>query len=241
MDPITLTAGIIILVPTSLALLVKHYREGLKKEKERTNALLKSLSQVKEAYVLEPADEKLIEECHQLKTEIFPDGVQSRFNQFNSLEEREKFVRDFIGRAASIMHVTIEEVQFYELAINNPGAYSYNSPQLNISKGIVLNRLYLLEEPNVLIETIFHELKHAVQNEALWESDVWGYSASRKAQWMSAMPKVIEYKDEIKVEERYVNPGEYSDPYNVFEAYALQVIEIDARIFAENVMDGINK
>lgn len=218
MDPITIGAGIVILVTSSMALMIKKYRRSLKLAEAEKRDLLRTLGQVEDGYIGEAADEVLLERCREVLDRLCPCGVGEKFAELKSLGERKIFLKELINQTKHAMRVEIDDVRICELPMSQIGGYVYNDERNRLHKTIFLNELYLLEAPERCIQTVFHELKHAVQNEAIFEKNQWGYSAQRRAQWLSCL------KD-----------GCYVDGTMSFEAYVLQSIEIDARHFAASV------
>lgn len=233
MDPITIGVGLTILVSASMAILIKQYRSSLKSadaEKEELlfilghslaekEELLATLEQAERGYVEEDCDYNMRLKCQELLKCFCPNGVKEKFEEFETVEKRKLFVQELVDNVKQIMQVEITQVVICEMPMENRGGYVYNDEKNCIHKALFLNELYLIEDPERAIETVFHELKHGVQNEAIFEKDKWGYSAQRKAQWLNCMNN------------NYVR-GNYS-----FEAYSLQAIEIDARLFGIAVIN----
>ena len=172
-----------------------------------------------DAYVDEPCDARMQQACADVLKREFPQGIAERFATMKSLEERQAFMADLTRGVANAMGVDVNEVTFSEGREGEFGLYRYKDQETgNISKQVWMNAVYLASEPEQVVRTMFHELRHGVQCQALFEADKWGFSARRKAEWLSN-------------ETSYVN---------CTEAYKLQEQELDADVFAERVLNKIN-
>ena len=72
------------------------------------------------------------------------------------------------------------------------------------------------------LDTIIHELRHAVQHKAIRDEGFWNVEEERRVRWAENMMK-----------------GNYIRPEVNFRAYCSQPIEADAATFAARVMEGV--
>ena len=222
MDPISIA----ILIAAGLAYAISQMAPEIEM-KERVMNLLgvyrEEISTIRrqrmDAYEDEPCDTRMQQACADVLNREFPQGIAERFATMKSLEERQAFMEDLSRRVASAMGVDVNEVAFSEGQQGMFGFYRYKDQDTDtICKQVWMNTIYLSSEPEQAVRTMLHELRHGVQSQALFETDQWGFSARRKAEWLSN-------------ETSYVN---------CTEAYKLQEQELDADVFAERVLNKIN-
>lgn len=190
--------------------------------KEQGKALAQVVAQNATAYMKEAPDTILEQKCANVLKDFFPDGIEARFNTLRTEESKEKLVKDLISKLKDVMGVGLNAVIFKNLDATDRGVYQYMDEEYG--KTITLNKIYLSENPVELISTVIHEMKHAVQFEAIFEGNKLGYSDQRLAQWLRCIGK-----------DSYVK-GDYC-----YEAYALQAVELDANIFVDGVMEEFGK
>lgn len=227
MDPITLTLLAAVGLTASIKLLIDKYMK-MAKTKNAAIAIIETYSeevqtvrqQMINSYQKEPYDYEMQDACRKVLRELCPQGIDKKFATLETIDERRDFMKELITRAANAIGVEIREIAICEGPQNIAGSYYYKDKDNNLLvKRIFINDLYLLVNPSIAISTLFHELRHAVQTESVYENNKWGVSAQRAAQWLCS-------------NENYVN---------CTEAYALQYNEIDADLFAEQVMDLYTK
>lgn len=222
MDPITIGGGLVILLGLSLTTLIRNYRRQIKEQDMQMQQIIRihktceeeaknTQQQYEAAYMPEPCDEEMIRQCRALLDRHCPQGLERKFEELTSLEARKDFMTRLAEQAAEIMQVAPMPVMFAELEMNKNGFYS------DSEKRIFINELYVVESPELIVETLFHELKHAVQRRALTDNP-WNYSARIRGLWKMCF-------------ERYHSGINY-------EAYATQPIEIDARMFAQQIVQS---
>ena len=184
-------------------------RERLRQKGEYMRVLLDSDA----VYRPEECDRQLIEKCKTLVSEYFPQGVEATLLPL-SLEARAELVRKFTQAAAETMEVQIDDVVFSH-QMNGQGFFNYNT------RSVTLNLAYLYaDEPAVLrdvINTVFHECKHARQYRAILEGADYGYSTDLLREWVR-------------------NINLYIRPEECDEAYLKQPIELDAFGFADSII-----
>lgn len=227
MEPITLALMAAAGLTASIKLLINRYKK-MAEIKDAAIAIIGAYDeevktvrqQMKNSYQKEPYDYEMQEACRKVLRELCPQGIDEKFATLQTIDERRDFMKELTIRASNAIGVEIRDIVICEGPQNIAGGYCYKDKDNKlIVKRVFINELYLLVEPSAAISTLFHELRHAVQAEAVYENNKWGVSAQRVAQWLCS-------------NENYVN---------CTEAYALQYNEIDADLFAEQVMNLYTK
>lgn len=221
MDPITLALLAAAGLTASIKLLINKYKK-MSEIKDEAIAILGAYSeevqtvrqQIVNSYQKEPYDYEMQEACRKVLRELCPQGFDEKFATLKTIDERRDFIKELTIRASNAIGVEIWDIDICEGPQNIAGGYAYKDKE-HIVKKVFINELYLMVDPTTAISTLFHELRHAVQAEAVYENNQWGVSAQRVAQWLCS-------------NENYVN---------CTETYALQYNEIDADLFAEQVMN----
>lgn len=216
MEPVTMiVAGVAIALTASLAYAVKKYREIQEKNRE-IEALRRSLNAYAETYSFEAADEELIQKCQSKIKELFKGGIEKEFNKYQTVEEKKAFAHKVVLELANCMNVQVDNIEIADLGPYTRGAAN---PDRNLVT-IYLNEVLLVADPEQLVKTMCHELKHCVQYQSL-TNDVWGYSPQRVAQYLYSW-------------ERYVS----CDSRECYEAYLMQIIEIDANKYVDRIFNA---
>lgn len=144
-------------------------------------------------YKPEECDEKMRVDCQNLLFLYFkePEDAElyQRINEkMKNLNEDEKkgLLREITLKASSIMHVKLDSIEFSNDSCM--GCYNYSKNSLMISSAY-LN----LDSCNVeVVKTIFHELKHAVQFNAISrDGNIWGYSDKTLITWVNNFQNYI--------------------------------------------------
>ena len=150
--------------------------------------------------------------------DFFPRGFEEKLNSMGTAGEREEFFWKLINRLASAMKVEIAEIDFKEFSPDLYGRYKSKDKRIELNADLFLDPASQLPAAR-LVHTLLHELRHAVQSEALLEGNPWGVAPSRLAEWT-------------------VSKLNYVD---CTQAYALQSIELDANWYASVVLDMFDK
>lgn len=189
--------------------------------KKEAEAMELVASQSAASYMKEPPDLILEQKCIRVLKEMFPDGIEEKLKTISGDDEKKQFIRELVGRLRdwNAMDVGINAIIFKDMDPANVAYYSYNDS--DYGKTITINSLYL-DNLEGLIKVILHELKHAVQMESIAEGNKLNYSDQRVAQWAVCNMAYYEGQDSL-------------------HAYALQINEIDANIFASSVLDEFKK
>ena len=85
---------------------------------------------------------------------------------------------------------------------------------------IYLNEVLLVADPEQLVKTMCHELKHCVQYQSL-TNNIWGYSPQRIAQFLYSWREYVS-----------------CDSRESYEAYLKQIIEIDANKYVDRIFNA---
>lgn len=216
MEPVTMIiAGVAIVLTASLAYAVNKYREIREKNRE-IEALRRSLNAYAETYAFENADEELIKRCQSKIKELFNGGIEKEFNKYQTVEEKKAFARKVALELAKCMNVQVDNIEIADLGPYTRGAAI---PDCN-PVTIYLNEVLLVADPEQLVKTMCHELKHCVQYQSL-TNNVWGYSPQRVAQYLYSWREYVS-----------------CDSRECYEAYINQIIEIDANKYVDRIFNA---
>lgn len=216
MEPVTMTiAGVAIVLTASLAYAVKKYRETQEKNRE-IEALRRSLNAYAETYAFENADEELIKRCQSKIKELFNGGIEKEFNKYKTVEEKKAFARKVALELAKCMNVQVDNIEFADLGPYTRGAAVPDRNPVTI----YLNEVLLVADPEQLVKTMCHELKHCVQYQSL-TNNIWGYSPQRIAQFLYSWREYVS-----------------CDSRECYEAYLKQIIEIDANKYVDRIFNA---
>ena len=168
-------------------------------------------------------DDKKIKAAQELIHECFGENVVETIKS-SSNKERINLMAEFAEKLAEEYDLNIEvDVTVEEL--KNCGAYNWEK-----KKAVFNIALLTVDSENehfgdcvrIVLDTIIHELRHAVQHKCIEEPTYWDIDADMRDMWQNNML-----------------PGNYIRPEVDMRGYALQPIEIDASTFAELVMKGV--
>lgn len=175
-------------------------------------------------------DQKMITCSQELVHETFGDNLATHMASLNR-QERVTTVINFaeeLTRAYGLDDVTVEPYCTEDL--RDWGAYVQDRKNNQTEKKLKINVYALCVEPSnahfedcilEVLDTVFHELRHAIQLRSIAESGFWDVDTERQILWASNM---IHY---IKPEVDY-------------RGYRRQPIEADAVTFATAVMNGVH-
>lgn len=206
-------SGVVLVVTFALSRAIKQYQRIKAKNKE-IEALKKSLKQYTDSYQFEDCDKPVIDSCRDYIAKRFPVGIEREFEKCDTMEKKKQLAITVTQELAKRMGVnTVDDISFDDLGIYS--GFAENNPENGKSR-IELHEALLVADPQQLVQTICHELRHCMQHQAI-ANDIWGYSPQRVALWMYTLKS-----------ENYVFP----DDVTKFEAYKSQSAEYDARMFA---------
>lgn len=169
-------------------------------------------------------DKEKIAATQELITECFGDSVIERIKNASN-KERIALMADFAERLAKEYELDIE-VDVTVSNANTWGAYDWTE-----RKAVFNIALLMIDKDNEdfeyitreTLDTIIHELRHAVQHRAVNEPGFWNVSDERRHAWANNMA-----------------PGHYIRPEVNMRAYAGQPVEKDAVTFAAIAMEGVH-
>lgn len=164
------------------------------------------------------ADIERIETAADIMGEIFTDEVISNWENL-SVEERAAYLNEYYAQAGQALGIDTKGVRVADLY----EMYGYGTQGVNCGDGYLSIDIRLVADSSQLEEllnTTTHEMRHQLQNDALRNPD--------------AFPDIPQETLEQWEYELRVN---YIDPSYDFEGYQNQVIETDARAFAEEVVN----
>lgn len=190
---------------------IEHWIKRIK----RHNAYIGEIEESSATYEPEEVDVKLAAELKQSLDTIAPNGLVN-YMQTMSPEERISFIeKDILPLIASKMSIDYDRLEWVENDGRLCGYYNHTQ------KVIALNIAFIANDNEklltVLLNTIIHECKHARQWTAI-EGTNFGYSQQQIDEWKRNF-------------EDYISPNE-SD-----EGYYKQPVEVDAKGFADSIID----
>jgi hypothetical protein len=168
-------------------------------------------------------DQKMIQQTKALMQECFGDDVVERFRSASNLD-RINMTGDFAKRLAALYNLDIDVDVVVDEA-QHCGAYNWKD-----QKAVFNIILMTVEKDNThfdycikeTLDTIIHELRHAVQHKAIQVDGFWNVDEERRIKWANNMA-----------------PGNYIRPNVDRKGYVSQPIEADAFTFAAAVMQGV--
>lgn len=172
---------------------------------------------------LSDTDREKIEETKDLIRQCFGDDVIEKIRRASN-KERINLMADFADRLAEeygldiVVDVTVNNV-------NNCGSYDWKSKKAEFNIALLMidggnaHFEYCVRET---IDTIIHELRHAVQHQAIEGKGFWNVDEERKNSWINNM-----------------RPGNYISSDVDLRRYSSQPIEKDAFTFSALVMEGV--
>lgn len=164
-------------------------------------------------------DKQLVQKCREIMGQNFPDGIVNRMKGMSPTERAQLF-RDLVKELNSVYGVEISDIAFLTNNEIGSGVYGYFD---NSNNSIRFNAdLLNTDDPNILhemVDTIFHEMRHALQFRAVTDSSCNFGSEEQRQKWAL----------------NFVN---YISARVDFAFYQQQVIEDDARQFAAEVIKG---
>lgn len=215
MDPVTLAIwGVTAATGALIAAFTRQRKKRIEAE-ERIKALMKSLNQYTNSYALEPCDEKMIDGCRKRLKKFLGGQSFKQKLEGKTMAERREELKKLVETMAEEMKV---EVDHLIIDASQDGMYGYQRLDENGERTIFLNELLLAADPDHLVFTVLHELRHGVQTSSIYK-DVWGFSNERKAQWMCSYANYVEGNQ------------------LTYTAYVNQIIELDANLFADTVLN----
>lgn len=170
-------------------------------------------------------DEEKIKETQDIINKCFGENVVDSVKELSTNKEKIDAMYNFAQALAQCygldctIDVDIDEAQ-------KCGAYDYET---NLAKFNIYALTIDINNPQYdfwvkeTIDTIVHELRHAVQFKAINEEGFWNVDEERRTQWANNMV-----------------PGNYISASVDMRAYSAQPVEADASTFAARAMEGVN-
>ncbi|MDE7135097.1 MAG: hypothetical protein K2N91_00540 [Muribaculaceae bacterium] len=215
MEPITIIGGIVLLVTATVATAITHYRNKIAKTNAALAKFAAALTQYAEAYQFEECDKPMISAVKNYIDTLRCKGNLATVMESMDMADRKSYIHKVVREIASLMKIELSDINIVDL-----GPYLFGQSYIEAGKYKVdLNEAMLVADPDRLLQTACHELRHLQQMQAL-ENDKWGFSINRKAQWMAAFNNYVNNEDGSKLQ---------------YIAYVMQSIEVDANKFAIEV------
>ncbi len=174
---------------------------------------------------LSEADREKIKATQDIANEIFEGNLVDKLKNSSKME-RIKLIDEFANRVAQEYGLDDIEIDITVDKVNSCGYYNYQDKKaiFNVltltAEGVDDNSEEFEYYARDIVDTIVHELRHAVQRKSLSENDFWNIDDERKAQWAE-------------------NFDNYIRPEINMRGYANQPVEADAVTFAREVMKGV--
>ena len=169
-------------------------------------------------------DQQKIQDSQQLIRECFGESAVDTLRAASNME-RITMMNEFAQRLAQLYELDID-VDVVIKEAKNQGAYNWST------KKVEFNIILLTVDANSphfeacvreTLDTIVHELRHAVQHKAIEQDGYWNVDEERRAAWANNMV-----------------PGNYIRPSVDYKGYVRQPIEADAATFAAQVLQGVH-
>lgn len=169
-------------------------------------------------------DQEMIQQTQQVIQECFGENAVESLRTAKNVE-RIAMMNEFAQRLVQIYDLDID-VDVVIQETNHHGAYNWND------KKAVFNIILLTvdgDNPNFevcvreVLDTIVHELRHAVQHKAIEREGYWNVDEERRVAWANNM-----------------TPGNYINYAVDYCGYTKQPVEADAATFAAQVLQGVH-
>lgn len=216
MDPLTICAiiGVTAAVASTVVVFARLYNK-LKNKEEEVGSLQQALGIYADSYAFEACDEAMINDCRERLKRLLAGQTFEQKLEGKSIDEQRAILKQIVNEMAAALKVNVDN-----LVIEARESLILGSEQMN-EKGeitLFLNESLLIVDPDKMLFTLLHELRHGVQDSS-FRNNLWGFSDERIALWMCGC-------------RNYVKPEA-----NTFEAYIKQALEIDANKFAGTVLN----
>ncbi len=163
--------------------------------------------------VLSEQDHRIAQQTGEAIRQCFGGQLSEQIPQM-SAQQRVDATKQLIDQLAALYHISITAVNLVKMPQNECGSYN---PQTGV---ITLNSIYLMTN-NIdcireFLDTIVHELRHAIQISILSGNDFWETSPEVMESWLHNL----------------VPRSHYISPKRNIKRYAMQPVERDATVFA---------
>ena len=163
-----------------------------------------------EIYIEDPID------CNDIKGLVTQALTSEQIQTFESIsvEEKEQFVISIGNKVLDQLGLSDVKIEFVDdMGLTTCGVHDFEQ------KTILLNR-QLLDSPYDIIHTELHEIRHAIQRDTIAHPNKYGFDAKTLEKWANN----IEY---------------YMTPELDYEAYVTQSIELDAELWAAEMLHDV--
>lgn len=170
-------------------------------------------------------DKEKIKETQQLIAEQFGGNFVESLRSASKIQ-RVEMLNAFAQRLKEEWGLDDIEVDIMIKNVNEMGVYNWSTKKAEFNIALLMvdgNDPNFEKLAREALDTIVHELRHAVQHRSIREEGFWNVDEERRAAWANNMRK-----------------GNYISPQTNYRGYANQPIESDAYTFAALVMEGVN-
>lgn len=168
-------------------------------------------------------DQEMIQKSQDLIRDCFGNEVVERMRNASNAE-RIAMMSDFSQKLAAMYGLDIDvDVQIWD-NINRWGGYHWEKRKAEFNIRVLTvdaNDPRFEGWVREVLDTIIHELRHAVQHKAIQEAGFWNVDDQRRQTWAN-------------------NMANYIKPEVDFKGYVKQPIEADAATFAAQVMSEVH-
>ena len=172
---------------------------------------------------LSETDKQKVEETKKLIRQCFGENVTEWIRRASN-RERIELMAEFAERLAKEYGLDID-VDVTVNNINNCGSYDWKEKRAEFNIALLMvdgSNEHFDYCVRTTLDTIIHELRHAVQHRVIENRGFWNVDEDRRAQWATNMA-----------------PGNYIRAEVDMRGYASQPIEKDATTFAALAMEGV--
>lgn len=161
-------------------------------------------------------DQEMQEETKHILKEVFGENIAE---SIQSLDAAQRIVKaeEFIEKLKDAYGLDVE-VEFYGENRSHCGFYNSKLNTLNLNVADLLSKN--MDCSYEFINTIIHELRHAVQWKAIQEDGFWNTDKATRINWMNNFANYIQYGIDPK-------------------GYAQQPVEVDAVTFVDGCLKGV--
>ena len=204
----------------------------IKNTSERAGKTREEVSEkMREQVSFSETDEKYIEETQQLLKDVFGEDALERYRNATKYE-RIQMMHEFADQLSKLYGLNIPIDINFEEPKNGSftfGFYSWVDKKAEFNIYLLTLKPEDFTDPKYFddvfyktLETIIHELRHAVQHRTVSEQGFWNIDEERRNKWANNMAG-----------DNYIRPE-----INMI-GYQLQPVEADANVFADDCMKGM--
>lgn len=175
----------------------------------------KKTKEFRVAPVLSDDDKALIEKCREVMKENFPEGIETKMKGM-TVEEKMALFQKLVMDLNPVFGVNITNIAFLSVDEIGNGTLGYYDRDAN-SIRFNLDLLKIEDNPEIMramVDTIIHELRHALQHRAVTDTSFNYGTEDQRYLWT-------------------INFLSYIPAHVDFAYYQEQIVEADARLIAE--------